>query len=325
MRKGTLFFLITLGLYSFQSQAQWVESGNLKNVTWEYSFTGSGTVNNPNEGIEKASTPTKENFLAKPSSGEVKVIGTEEKGKGRASFTLNNNALTMVHTSGRGFQAAPAKFVAKDFAAKSKVMSAHFNLTPNSTAENFQAVWYIIVGEGGNVNVSGVNAPAISKYLKTDNGVYTLLRFRKGAAGRPYVLQARHNSGDKVKWGWKTLPGSTLADGSKAKIDLFFNNTDNPQSYTFKGLERTLPAASYHVYIDGNQKGADLATELIRNVATPGNNAFRYTGNLNGFSIMSREGANATEFESDGKTRVKDNSASITIDDLKIVHLVGAK
>ncbi|WP_353139073.1 hypothetical protein [Pseudopedobacter sp.] len=327
-KNSAVFLLFTLGMVGFQARAQWTESGNLKNVSWEYTFAGSGTVTNADGGIEKISTSSKADFLPKPSSGEVRIIGTDELGTGRASFTLNNigsnSSLTMVHTSGKAFQAAPAKFVAKDFAAKSKVMSAHFNITPNSSAENVQAIWYIVAGAGANANISGKNAPAISGYQNTDNGIYTLIRFRKSTAGGAYGLQARYNSGDEKKWGWKTIPGATLTNGVSAKIDLFFNNTDSPQSYTFNGAEKTLEAASYHVYINGAQKGATLK-ELTRNISTPGSSTLRYTGDLNGFGIMSREGAHSNKFESDGTTRAYDNSASLTISNLKIVHLATAK
>lgn len=328
MRKNkTLFFLFTLIMVGLKAQAQWIESGGLKNVNWEYNFSGrSGnvTATNADGGMEKISTSFKADFLPKPTSGEVRIIGTEEAGTGRASFTLNNSegnsSLTMVHTSGKGLQAASAKFVAKDFVAKSKVMSAHFNITPNSTAENSQAIWYIIAGSGSNANITGKNSPAITGYQNTDNGIYTLLRFRKSKVGGGYGLQTRYNSGDEKKWSWKTIPGATLTNGVSAKIDLFFNNTDNPQSYSFNGVEKTLAAESYHVYINGAQKGEALK-ELTRNISTPGSNTFKYTGDLNGFGIMSREGAHSNQFEKDGTTRAFDNSASLTISNLKIVHL----
>src|SRR5690606_37317356 len=130
----------------------------LKNIVWEYDFLGAtGTVASSGKGLEKASTTSVQDFLPKPKSGEVKIIATQETGNGKASFTINENqgngSLTMLHSSGRGLASAPVKFVARNFEAKSKVMSVHFNLKPNNTPENKQAIWYMIVGSGTNSSV----------------------------------------------------------------------------------------------------------------------------------------------------------------------------
>ena len=335
MKKTALFLLAALTITSFQTKAQWVESGNLKNIVWEYNFSGAtGSVTSSGKGIERTSTPASQDFLPKPTSGEVKVIATEENGSGKAAFTLNNSqgnsSLTMVHTSGRGFSPAPAKFIARNFEAKSKVMSAHFNLTPSNTAENKQAIWYIIVGANTNSGVAGTGAPVISAAGGADKGVYTVLRFRKAAVGGKYSLQARYNDGTQPKadnnyWGWQTISGASLASDKEAKFDLFCNNTDENQSYTFNGTQKTLPAKTYHIYIDGVQKGAGAneAAKLVRNQGGADKDIY-YTGDLNGFGILSREGAHSDVKNADG-TMSYDNSASLTISNLKIVHLAAPK
>ncbi|WP_353135630.1 hypothetical protein [Pseudopedobacter sp.] len=334
MKKTTLFLLSALTAIGFQTKAQWVESGNLKNIVWEYDFSGAtGTVANSGKGIEKTSTPSAQDFLPKPKSGEVKIMAGEESGSGKSSFTLNNQgspSLTMVHTSGRGFAPAAAKFIARNFEAKSKIMSVHFNLKPSNTAENKQAIWYIIAGSGANSSVGGAGAPIISAAGNADKGVYTLFRLRKAAVGGKYSLQVRYNDGAQPKadnnyWGWQTIPGVSIAPDKESKFDLFCNNTDASQSYTFNGTQKTLPAKAYHIYIDGVQKGAgsNEAAKLVRNQGGVDKDIY-YTGDLNGFSIMSREGAHSDVKNADG-TMSYDNSASLTISDLKIVHLAAAK
>src|SRR5690606_4501437 len=111
--------------------AQWVDAQVLKNIDWDYSFSGNiDTLDNTAyaTGIESISTPSTGGFLPKPTSGEVKVVTTEETGTGRAAFMLNDGnyaapSLKMVHTSGKGVFPAPAKFIVKDFKAQSRVMS----------------------------------------------------------------------------------------------------------------------------------------------------------------------------------------------------------
>jgi len=322
MKKITLFLSIVFGLTTIESKAQWAETGNLKNVTWEYSFTGSGTVTSEGKGLEKTSTPAQQDFLPKPPSGEVKIITNEETGQGKSSFALNangaNSGLTLGHSSGKGLAPAAAKFVAKDFAAKSKVMSVHFTLTPNSTAENNQAIWYFVVGASKNSSITGKGAPPITGYTTSDNSIYTLFRLRKTKAGGPYGLQVRYNSGDEKKWGWQSVPASLLTNGKEAKIDLFFNNSDKPQSYTFNGETKNLPAEAYHVYINNEQKGATLQS-MARNYS-PQDKSIGYTKDLEAFSIMSREGAHSGEKNAEGKF-IYDNSASLTINNLKVIHL----
>src|SRR5690606_24823713 len=166
MKKNILFSLLILNGLTFQSKAQqWNESGVLKSVNWNYSFSSEGgTIVSSGTGIEKTSTSTVQDFLPKPNSGEVKIITTEETGAGKVSFSLKGSCMTsylkMVHTSGKGTSPAPAKFIVKDFESQSKVMSAHFNLTPVNTAQNHQAIWYIAVGQSGNSSVTGNGSPA---------------------------------------------------------------------------------------------------------------------------------------------------------------------
>ncbi|ADY51276.1 hypothetical protein Pedsa_0700 [Pseudopedobacter saltans DSM 12145] len=334
MKKNTLFLLSALTIASFHTKAQWVESGNQKNIVWEYSFAGTtSTVTNSGKGIEKTSTPSSQDFLPRPKSGEVKIIAGEENGTGKSSFTLNNEgrpSLTMVHTSGRGFAPAAAKFIVRNFEVKSKVMSLHFSLKPGNTAENKQAIWYFIVGSGTNSSVGGAGAPIISAAGNVDKGVYTLFRLRKAAVGGKYSLQARYNDGTQPKadnnyWGWQTISGVSLTSDKETKFDIFCNNTDESQLYTVNGTQKTLPAKAYHIYIDGVQKGAgsNEAAKLVRNEGGVDKDIY-YTGDLNGFSIMSREGAHSDLKNADG-TISYDNSASLMISDLKIVHLAAAK
>ncbi|GEM_PF-1339696 len=329
MKKNILFSLLILNALTFQSKAQqWAESGALKNVNWHYSFSGTeGTIVSSGTGIEKISTPLSQDFLPKPSSGEVKISTTEETGSGKVSFSLKGTCMTsylkMVHTSGKGTSPAPAKFIVKDFESQSKVMSVHFNVTPENTSGNHQAIWYVAVGQSGNSSVTGNGSPAITGYSTADNGIYTVLRFRKTTLGGSYSLQARYNDGTQTNastnWGWQNISGATLTNGTDAKIDLFFNNTGTAQFYTFNGETKELAAAAYHIYINNVQRGTSSAeaARLTRNLAQQ-NQSVKYTGDLNAFSIMSREAAYSRDA---GNNIIYDNSASLAISNFEINHL----
>ena len=332
MKKITLLLLLLLGITSIQSHAQWTESGNLKNIEWNYSFAGgSGTLTNSSNGISKISTPTTGDYLPKPPSGEVMVTASSAENPGAASFSLNGacgtSCLTMVHTSGNGAGSASAKFITKKFEAKSKVMSLQMKVTPSNTAGNYQAIWYIAVGDEGNSTVGGTGGGLISAAGAADNGIYTMLRIRKISSGGNYALQVRYNDGQQARanenyWGWQALSDVTLTKDDETQLNFFFNNTEQTQSYTFKGVLKTLPANAYHLYVNEVQKGtsATEAPKLSRNYGAV-SRAYYHDGDLTGFAIYSREGAHSNLYESDGKTRIYDNSASISISGLKIAHL----
>ncbi len=339
MKKITLFLSLTLSLTSVQSHAQWTESGNLKNMSWNYSFAGgSGTLTNSSSGISKISTPTTGDYLPKPASGEVMVTASSAEQPGASSFTLNGACgtacLTMVHTSGNGASPAPAKFIAKNFEAKSKVMSLSLKVTPQNTPDNYQAIWYMVVGNAAGSTTGSTGGGLISAAGLDDNNIYAMLRIRKASIGNTYALQVRYNDGtqanlDKYYWGWQTLSGVSLTNGNETQLDLFFNNTEQPQSYTFKGVLKTLAANAYHLYVNEVQKGTSTteAPRLTKNYgpSAAGNQTYHYDGDLTGFSIYSREGAHSNvkdPTDPENKRFIYDNSASMVISGLKITHLV---
>src|SRR5690606_35214884 len=122
-----------------------------------------------------------------------------------------------------------------------------------------------------------------------------------------------------TNWGWQNISGATLTNGTDSKIDLFFNNTGAPQFYTFNGEIKELPAAAYHIYVNNVQRGTNAteAARLTRNLAQQ-NQSVKYTGDLNAFSIMSREAAYSRDA---GNNIIYDNSASLTISNFEIKHL----
>ena len=322
MKKHLLFSLLILGISQSDLHAQWVESGNAKNSIWDYSFAkGSGAIKG--KGLKKESTPASQNFLPKPPSGEVSVSTSDEDKTGESSFTLNSgcsSCLTIGHTSGYGLKPAPSKFVARNFAGSSKVMSTHFKINLNHTAKNKQAIWYLAVGDASNaIFANNSSVPLITNNGPTDHTIYTILRLRKTTFEGKYGLQVRYGN-ETTKWGWQTISGVGLEKDTEYQIDLFFNNTDQPQDYTHKGETKSLAAAAYHIYVNGVQKGANLSN-LTRNIVHRTDDQKQYTGNLSGFAILSREGAQSF---TDGTTSTDptedDNSASVNISDLKIVH-----
>ncbi|WP_353139077.1 hypothetical protein [Pseudopedobacter sp.] len=320
MKKILLFSLLVWLVSPSKSRAQWVESETLKNFNWDYNLSsGSATVSGI--GLEKISTPSVEDFLPKPSSGEVKAAISPASASAGASFTLNGvttPSLTIVHNGANGdapAQPAPVKFVARNFAASSKVMNAHFKINLNNTVGNTQAIWYIVIGDGSIDEFSGntLTPSAGANNTTRDQFLYTVLRIRKVVAGNTYVLQARYRSGNSTTWGWHDVVGGSLVSGTEYTIDLFCNNTDQDQSYTFneEPTPKQLNAAAYHLYINKVQTPNN---NLTRNVVYRSTSDIRqYTGNLSGFAIMSRESA-----QTGG---VNDHSASIVLSDLKIVHL----
>ncbi|GEM_PF-808780 len=307
--------------------SKWVESETLKNIEWNYYFTGGTSTVSGTGGIIRTSTPSIMDFLPKTTSGEASIMTHTNTTVNSSSFTLNGNgSLTMVHTAGSGTAVSPAKFSVRSFEASSKVMSAHFNVTLSNTAQNKQAIWYIAVGDSTASPIKNRDsAPSITGSTSTADKLYTVLRIRKVAFGNSYAVQARHNDGKQANpttnWGWQTITGATLTSGNVAKIALFFNNTESQQQYIFNGVTKTLAAASYHIYIDDVQKGATL-TNLVRNTY-PTNVTIKYTGDLSGFSIMSREGAMSFTTEDTGTTgpAAYDNSASLMVTNFQIVHL----
>ncbi len=323
MKKILICSLLVWGVSHSQLNAQWIESGKSKNTIWEYSFSG-GKGTEKGRGLEKISIPSVQDFLPKPSSGEVRISTADISLTDGSSFTLNGNCetpcLKMVHTSGNYPQPAPTKFVARNFAGTSKVMSAHFKMSLNHETNNKQAIWYIAVGDASNELFTNKNiAPSISNNGPSDHTLYTVLRFRKVAFNGKYGLQVRHGNGT-IKWAWQNVPGVGLNKGKEYQIDLFFNNTDQPQDYTHNGTAKTLAAAAYHIYIDNVQKGENLTT-LNRNVVHRGNNVNQYTGNLSGFAFMSREGAQSfTDGTAPADPVEQDNSASVNLSDFKIIH-----
>ncbi len=319
MKKILLFSLLVWLVSPSKSRAQWVESETLKNFNWNYDFSGGiGTVNGI--GLEKISTPSVQDFLPKPSSGEARVATSADSETAGASFTLNGSCatscLTMVHTGANGTapaQPAPAKFVARNFAASSKIMNTHFKINLSNNPDNTQAVWYIVVGDAAVDELAGNTlAPSVStNNTARDPLLYTVLRIRKVTAGNTYALQARYRNGNSTTWGWQTVADVNFTSGTEYTIDLFLNNTDQSQSYIANAVPKTVAAAAYHIYINGTQTAN---TNLTRNVVWRSTSDIRqYTGNLSGFSIMSRESA-----QTNG---VNDNSASLTLSDLKITHL----
>lgn len=307
----------------YNVNTQWVETGTLKNINWEYSFVGtSGTVSGEG-GIIKTSTLVAENFLPKPTSGTVEISSGIATTANSSSFTLNGtNALTIVGNN----NSTPSKFITKGFAYNSQVMSAHFTLKLNNAPENKSAVWYIVVGGETSSTFNQGNSPSISGNSSADATIYTVLRLRKSAVGGTYTLQARyHNTTatNSVNWGWHQL-GSGLMSGEDVKIDLYCNNSSSAQSYTVGAAPYNLVTKAYHVWVNDARVGTDGTAEqrLIRNfrrnnASNPAAGNDGHTGNLSAIGITSREAATS---EVDGVT-FDDNSATTTISNLKIAHL----
>lgn len=323
--KKTILSTIVFMVSSFIVNAQWKDVGKFKNVEWIYDFsTGKGKIENSGKGLNEVSDAKKQGFLPRPTSGEVMIVAAEEGGNGRSSYVLNEgcqSCLTMVHTSGKGLAAASSKFSVKGLPSISKAISIHLDFKPMTLPENKKAIWYFVVGAGVNPLISQSSAPAITGYNTYDSRTFAIFRFIKNRVDGGYSLQLRHNNGTE-KWGWQNVPGGTIRNNVEIKLDLFFNNNKSPQVYTINGVQKELAAESYHVYINGVQKGEGL-TAMMKNFAEA-DQSVSYNGNLDGFSIMSREGADSGQVGSDNKPKF-DNSASLSIRNLKVNYLGTAK
>lgn len=332
MKKTLLLSIAILICCGLKSKAQWVETSTLKNVNWEYCFKApvppaSNTRSQDNLNI--ISTSQVSDFLPFPTSGEVQIMTNTEVGTGRSSYTLNGtcdaaNSLTMVSTSGAtGTSLAASKFLASKFYDASKVMSMHFNITLNNTPENITSTWYVFIGAvtGNTIFTSNSSTSGTGSGASPDARAFASIRIQKTAKDGKYELAVRKSLVQTGNVSYRfNRPDHFTADvfetGVNAKVDIYCNNETSARSYSHNGgAAVSLPGRKMDIYVNNVKIGTyDQSVYTANpNTTNPVVHSSMSGQPIDGIGIYSREAASSDVGN--------DNSASVTISNLKIVHL----
>ena len=212
-------------------------TGNYLPWNWEYNLgsgTGNGTTLTATSSVQvsesKVGTP---GFLPYPAIGTARALVAANAGAG---FNLNNSVLTIGASNG----IAPNKFSLYDIAGSSTLVNLSFKLSFN-TSVNGTAILAIGGGDGNLFKANDVYSNS------KQDGVFTAIRFLVGNNSS----NAQYRYLDGTSYVHRSHDVDLFPRTNDLNIEVYCNNTGNPRVYKKDGVDYTLPAASFHMYVNG--------------------------------------------------------------------------
>lgn len=285
MRKITTRIFIALcfsSLYSYAQKGDWEKPGGV----WEYNMSkkmpGQDSISGDN--LQFASSAGKETFLVSPPSGSAMVSST----KGNPSFIRKSGSNAGLKIRGASTDGSPTKFAVSGIKDATPVMSISFTIKPDHNATKTD--WYFVLGKSSPIFTDPGTILPISKTGSSPNGhIFASFRIQSNAsfgdkASNNYRLQLRQQPELEEDITWTNNNTALFNKGKSHQVEIYANNGATAQKYTLNGSEHTLPARTYHLWINSTQFGGNLPA-----------NAIRRNQPIDAFLLMSRDAVAGTD------------------------------
>lgn len=248
--------LLLVGAYLAKGQTYGTWAGQSNATPFEYSIAA-GTLGSTYSAIATAqsseSTSPTAGFLSYPSSGTAKVSTGENAGGG---FTISGNKLTMAASSLGG---SPNKFGLHSISGTSAVTSIFFKLSLNGSPSGGTG----IIAFGSSTGTIFTNNNQL--WNTAGPGVFGALRFQPG--------NTQSNTGVRYYRGVNDYGYTDPAVGGNSytlftktgdlDIEIYCNNTNVARYYNRGiGLDYTLPARTYNIFVNGTLFDTGSATNI---------------------------------------------------------------
>ncbi|WAC40717.1 T9SS type A sorting domain-containing protein [Pedobacter sp. SL55] len=280
--------------------AQWANNGE-----WNYGLTTTPSTFST-VGTNSSSNATTAGFLPLTPSGNAGVYLNASAASGSFSLTNDNKLIAQLPT------ASFARFSVNSVTSATDVVINSFKIKFSGAINTADAGNYVyaIGKHSGNL----FNPASNNNVFRSSAELFTALRWTPIATANSTAIRFEYRLGSDASstTTYTTIDQTTFVKGGEYDVDVYCNNSSAAKTYTVSATPYSLPANSYHIWVNGSKIGADFP----RSVEVTGSG-----GLAGGTSIAFANGdaINSFLFTGNGAAGAAGN---ITLSNLKLTYLL---